>query len=154
VAWKGYFQSAGWLDENQEPTGNMTVWYTEEVDVPRVGDEEAIFRIATIVRSTPRLIRVKGEMEVVYQLGDVFFVIGDHIQDDDSMVSLVYKPDVYFCYRSEDDERLAMRPKEIDFHKSITQEALSLHPFGHILEGIYQGQEKSNVYYLHLLHRN
>ena len=154
MAWKGYFQSAGWLDENQQPTDHMTVWYTEEIEVPQVSDEGIVYRVATIIRSTPRLIRVNGEMEVNYQLGDVFFIIGDYMRDTESMVSLVYKPEVYFCYYPEDDSRLTMSPQEIEFHRSTTQQALSMHPFGNILEDIYLGQEKPNVYYLNLLHRN
>ncbi|MFQ5843118.1 MAG: hypothetical protein ACE5I8_11865 [Thermodesulfobacteriota bacterium] len=154
MTWKGYFQSAGWLNENHEPTNNITIWYTEEIEISQVNDKDTVYRIATIVRSSPKLIRVEGEMEVVYRLGDVFFIVGDYVRDSDSIVSLVYKPEVYFCYYPEDDSRLSMSPQEIEFHRSATQKALSMHPFGNVLQDIYLGQEKSKVYYLNLLHRN
>lgn len=154
MTWKGYFQSASWLDENQQPTDNITVWYTEEIALPGIADEAIMCQVATIVRSTQMVIKVRGEMDVIYRLGDVFFIIRDYVRDDDTLVSLIYKPEVYFCYRAEDDNRLSMTRKEIDFHQSMTEKALKLHPFGNILTDIYSGKEKSNVYYLHLLHRN
>lgn len=153
MSWRGYLQSASWLDENRQPTGQLTLWYTEDTDIS-VENSRINYRIATIIRSDPPVVKVRGEEEITYRLGDVFFVIGDYEREDGSVGSLVYKPMVYFCYRAEDDNRLMMTFREITFHQEATRQALAIHPFGNLLSEIYTGNQGPSSYYRHLLHRN
>lgn len=153
MSWRGYLQSAGWLDEEHNPTGHLTIWYTEDTYI-WLGNSKINYRIATIVRSDPPVVKVRGEEEIIYRLGDVFFVIGDYQREDDSVGNLVYKPTVYFCYRAGEDNRLKMTFPEITFHQEATRESLATHPFGNLLSEIYTGKQGPSSYYRHLLHRN
>jgi hypothetical protein len=153
MSWKGYLQSASWVDESRQPTGHLTIWYTEDTHIA-VNDDLINYRIATIIRSDPPTLKVRGEKEIFYHLGDVFFVIGDYQREDGSVGSLIYKPTVYFCYRPEEDNRLVMTFQEITFHQQATHEALNKHPFGDLLADIYSGKLSPSSYYRHLLHRN
>jgi hypothetical protein len=153
MSWRGYLQSASWVDEDRKPTGRLTIWYTEDTDIT-VAASQVNYRIATIIRSDPPVVKVRGEEEIVYRLGDVFFVIGDYQREDGSVGSLVCKPMNYFCYRAEDDNRLIMTFQEITFHQEATREALAIHPFSGVLSEIYSGKQGPSSYYRHLLHRN